>query len=317
MQSENPSLANRKNLARPYFIGCPAWAYASWKGRFFSQKAKSQEFLGQYSSVFNTVEGNTTFYGIPKASSIVKWREHVPKGFRFCFKFPQWISHRRPFSADTKQAEEFLKTMEPLREFMGPVFLQIPASTGPESLSLLRGFFSRLPQGFQYALEPRHPDFFDSDKVFANELNEMLGELEVDRVIFETRPLFESQFKDAATIEAQRKKPREAPMIVTTGVHPIVRFVGNLEPEILNAYLEKWTSVFAAWIQEGKRPSFMAHTPDDVEAPELAKKFDSQLISKLPNNIQIQPPIWPCELERQSSQSVDTGEKQIQLNLFN
>ena len=317
MQPEVPSQASSVSGARPYFIGCPAWAYASWKGRFFSQKAKPQEFLSQYSSVFNTVEGNTTFYGIPKASSILKWREHVPKGFRFCFKFPQWISHRRPFSSDTKQAEEFLKTMEPLREFMGPVFLQIPAVTGPESISLLKGFFSRLPKDFKYGLEPRHSDFFNPDRVFANKLNEMLGELEVDRVIFETRPLFESQFKDAATIEAQRKKPREAPMIVTTGANPIVRFVSNLEPEILNAYLEKWTSIFAAWIQEGKTPSLMAHTPDDVEAPELAKKFESLLISKLPKENQFQPPLWPCELESQSSQSADASAKQIQLNLFN
>ena len=317
MQPEIPSLASSEIVARPYFIGCPAWAYASWKGRFFSQKAKPQEYLRQYSSVFNTVEGNTTFYGIPKASSILKWRKHVPKGFRFCFKFPQWISHRRPFSAETKQAEEFLKTMEPLQEFMGPVFLQIPAVTGPESISLLKGFFSRLPKDFKYGLEPRHSDFFNPDRVFANKLNEMLGELEVDRVIFETRPLFESQFKDAATIEAQRKKPREAPMILTTGNNPIVRFVGNLEPEILNVYLEKWTSIFAKWIQEGKTPSFMAHTPDDVEAPELAKKFESLLISKLPKENQFQPPLWPCELESQSSQSADASAKQIQLNLFN
>ena len=207
--------------------------------------------------------------------------------------------------------------MEPLQEFMGPVFLQIPAVTGPESISLLKGFFSRLPKDFKYGLEPRHSDFFNPDRVFANKLNEMLGELEVDRVIFETRPLFESQFKDAATIEAQRKKPREAPMIVTTGANPIVRFVSNLEPEILNAYLEKWTSIFAKWIREGKTPSLMAHTPDDVEAPELAKKFESLLISKLPKENQFQPPLWPCELESQSSQSADASAKQIQLNLFN
>lgn len=247
----------------------------------------------------------------------MKWREQVPKGFRFCFKFPQWISHRRPFSADTKQAEAFLKTMEPLREFMGPVFLQIPAATGPESILLLKRFFSRLPKDFHYGLEPRHPDFFNPDRYFANELNEMLGELEVDRVIFETRPLFKSQFKDAATVEAQRKKPREAPMIVTTGVNPIVRFVSNLEPEILNTYLEKWTSIFARWIQEGKTPSFMAHTPDDVEAPELAKKFESQLISKLPKEIQFQPPLWPCDPQSQNAPSTESTHNPIQLHLFN
>lgn len=283
-----------------YRLGCPAWAHAPWKGHFFRDKTPSRDFLKEYASVFKTVEGNTTFYGVPKSDTILKWREQVPSDFRFCFKFPQWISHRRPFRSDTTSAESFLKSMEPLKDVMGPVFLQIPATLGPESLLDLESFFSALPGDFHYALEPRHPDFFRTGSGPTEDLNSMLEEMKVDRVIFETRPLFRTQWKDPDTLDAIRKKPKESPIIHASGKFPIVRFVTNMEPEIFESYLELWTDVFAEWIQQGKQPCFMAHTPDDTEAPKLARIFQRKLNQKLSEDHQIEEMLWPVEKEKQS-----------------
>lgn len=295
-----------------YRLGCPAWAHAPWKGRFFRDKTPSRDFLKEYASVFKSVEGNTTFYGIPKPETILKWREQVPSDFRFCFKFPQWISHRRPFQADTASAEAFLKSMEPLKEVMGPVFLQIPASLGPQSIQYLESFFKALPNDFHYALEPRHPAFFKPGSGATEDLNSMLQELRVDRVIFETRPLFRSQRKDQDTLEAVRKKPKEAPVIHASGKYPILRLVTNLEPDIFGTYLELWTDVFADWIQQGKQPYFMAHTPDDTEAPELARFFLRMLNIKLEKNQQVMDRDWPVERER----SPDIQKRQLDLFEF-
>jgi hypothetical protein len=47
-----------------YCLGCPMWSNQQWVGELFTSNAKPADFLRQYSSVFNTVEGNTTFYAL-------------------------------------------------------------------------------------------------------------------------------------------------------------------------------------------------------------------------------------------------------------
>ena len=49
-----------------YFLGLPAWAFPGWKNRYFID-APSR--LASYASVFNAVEGNTTFYALPTADT--------------------------------------------------------------------------------------------------------------------------------------------------------------------------------------------------------------------------------------------------------
>jgi uncharacterized protein YecE (DUF72 family) len=53
-----------------YYLGSPFWSNRDWIGSFFTPSAKPKDFLSQYSSVFNSVEGNNTFYGLPKAATV-------------------------------------------------------------------------------------------------------------------------------------------------------------------------------------------------------------------------------------------------------
>ena len=71
------------------------WANASWKGNLFPADAKSDEYLYYYSRVFNTVEGNTSFYADPSPEQVQKWQEQTPDNFRFTFKFPQRFTHHQ------------------------------------------------------------------------------------------------------------------------------------------------------------------------------------------------------------------------------
>src|SRR2546430_1823836 len=50
---------------RGYYLGCPGWGVKSWVGRLFPTSTRPTEFLERYARVFNTVEGNTTFYALP------------------------------------------------------------------------------------------------------------------------------------------------------------------------------------------------------------------------------------------------------------
>src|SRR5260370_38511514 len=78
---------------RLLYIGCPMWGYKEWVGEFFPPHTPQSDFLRLYSRKLTTVEGNTTFYAIPAAETVARWRAQTPQTFRFCFKIPRGISH--------------------------------------------------------------------------------------------------------------------------------------------------------------------------------------------------------------------------------
>ena len=59
----------------PYFIGCPSWSENAWREYLYPADARSSDYLGLYSQVFNAVEGNTTFYARPSTATVQRWAE--------------------------------------------------------------------------------------------------------------------------------------------------------------------------------------------------------------------------------------------------
>jgi uncharacterized protein YecE (DUF72 family) len=128
-----------------YHLGCPIWSNKDWVGKLFSADAKQKDFLPQYASVFNTVEGNTTFYGLPTPKTIARWREETPVGFKFSLKFPRAISHDKRLKNADSETDAFLDVLSSLGDRTGPSFLQLPPSFGPSDLPLLASFLGSLP----------------------------------------------------------------------------------------------------------------------------------------------------------------------------
>jgi uncharacterized protein YecE (DUF72 family) len=48
-----------------YYIGCSGWSYSSWQGPFYPKTIENSRWLKYYSSVFDYVEIDSTFYRIP------------------------------------------------------------------------------------------------------------------------------------------------------------------------------------------------------------------------------------------------------------
>lgn len=61
------------------FIGTSGWYYKGWLGNFYPEKMPAKNLLPFYSSIFNSVELNTSFYGMPTLNSILKWCNETPK----------------------------------------------------------------------------------------------------------------------------------------------------------------------------------------------------------------------------------------------
>ena len=127
----------------PFHIGCGIWRNKAWVGSLY-EDSSPDSFLGQYSRVFNGVEGNSTFYGLPKVASIQKWHDETPPGFRFCFKFPNMITHQKILRNAELDVEEFFTRLSPLGGKLGPICIQLPPSFHPKKLPTLDQFLKGL-----------------------------------------------------------------------------------------------------------------------------------------------------------------------------
>jgi uncharacterized protein YecE (DUF72 family) len=265
-----------------YYLGCPEWSRSEWKGSLFPTDARPAQFLSHYAQTFSCVEGNTTFYALPRAEIVQRWREETPPHFRFCFKFHKSISHDKRLQNAEDATQHFLRTLAPLEDRLGPLFLQLPADFGRNRLPLLQAFLEQLPQEFRYAVEVRNLAYFD-ERDTERAFDELLQRLNIGRVLFDTRELMACHDNDASTHDAQRKKPKVPVRFTATSDAPFVRFVGHPENAKNHLVLRDWAERVVEWIREGRRPYVFLHTPaDNILAPQLAQDFHGFVRERLP-----------------------------------
>lgn len=282
-----------------YHLGLPMWAHKLWVGEFFAPKTPQNKLLAEYVSVFNCVEGNTTFYGNPKPATIDRWKEEAGGNFRFCFKFPQVITHQRKLKHVRTEVVEFLELLEPIADLLGPFLIGLPSTFGPQSVDALDEFLKLLPTDYTYAVEFRHPAFFEDAE---ESINRFLEDRQIDRVLFHTEPLLSFETDDPDLLESQRQKPRVPHRTYATGRRPFVRFVGPPDLTGNHPYLQDWADVVAAWIKEDREPYFfLHHAPSDFYAPRLATDFHEMLSSRVEVG---KLPEWPIHHRDQDQLSL-------------
>ena len=275
------------------YLGLPQWSHPAWPGQLLGVGARPAEHLAHYARVFNTVEGNTTFYASPTPETVRRWADAVPPQFRFSFKFPKEISHQSDLVSAGKQVAAFITLLGPLHGQLGLLKLQLPARFGPAGLPRLAAFFEGLPPDFTYALEVRHPDFFAKGEA-ERALNRLLMDKGINRIMLDSRPLFSVPAslaaKNAALVDAQGKKPRLPVHLLATANSPVVRLIGLPNPEDNHPFLPSWLPRWQQWLAEGKDLYLFIHTADNAQAPELARQV-SRLLGQ-----EMAP--WPGENDR-------------------
>lgn len=156
-------------LSASYHIGCQSWGYDDWITQpgddvvFYPRGTKRDEMLQQYARVFNTIEIDSTVYGLPPISNLESWYAKTPSEFTFSLKLPKEITHDR--SLDTPSLpllEEFLKRVTHLREKLGVLLIQLPAKfeADKDNGQNLRKFLAGLSREFRFAIEFRNSGWF-------------------------------------------------------------------------------------------------------------------------------------------------------------
>ena len=268
-----------------FHIGCAIWAYKGWVGDLFPVKSRSKDFLNLYSRRFTTVEGNTTFYSVPDSETISRWAEETPPGFKFCLKLPKTLTHNHLLKPLLPGALKFLEQMQGLGDRLGPLFAQLPPSYSPANFDDLAGFLEGWADTSPLAVEVRHLDWFKEPH--SSRLNALLKDLNVGRVLLDTRPIYNAP--DDPQIGSERRKPNVPLQPIVTAPFSLIRFISHPDLEMNQVYLEEWVRIVDCWLKQGTTIYFFVHCPTEERSPQTARHFQ-HLLQK--QNVSVPPLLW-------------------------
>ncbi len=142
-------------------VGVSGFSYPSWKGAFYGEGTKSEEFLNEYSRRLRSVEINSTFYAFPTSATMKSWSTKTDEEFRFSFKAPRQITHVLKIGKGSFELAEMLsKTVDLLGTRRGPVLFQLPPYLRKDT-ELLEEFLSQTSDIGNRVFEFRHESWFE------------------------------------------------------------------------------------------------------------------------------------------------------------
>ncbi|MCA1830990.1 MAG: DUF72 domain-containing protein, partial [Actinobacteria bacterium] len=146
-------------------IGTSGWQYDSWKGRFYPKDLPKSEWLRFFSTRFETVEVNNTFYRMPKEDSFVRWRRESASDFCITIKASRYITHLKRLKECGPSVELLWSRCRQLGGKLGPVLFQLPPRF-PADPPRLEAFCELLPTEMRAAFEFRDLSW-ERDDVYA------------------------------------------------------------------------------------------------------------------------------------------------------
>ncbi|HAR73386.1 DUF72 domain-containing protein [Empedobacter falsenii] len=243
------------------YVGCAKWNKQDLKN-FYPPKTKDE--LSYYSTQFNSIELNATYYRSPSKENVETWANKTPKDFKFFPKIPQSISHYGRLQNVTDKLNQYLDAVALFEEKLGMIFLQMHENFAPKDFEKLENFIQNFPKGYPLAVELRHEDWFSNEENF-NQLVSLLEKHNISNIIVDT---------------AGR---RDMVHMRLTSNEAFVRFVGANIPSDYER-LDEWIETIKLWKAEGlQKLYFFIHQNLELESPMLAKYF----IKKLNNDLDL------------------------------
>ncbi|MEL7270699.1 MAG: DUF72 domain-containing protein [Bacteroidota bacterium] len=239
-----------------FFVGCAKWNRQDLKN-FYPRGTKDE--LAYYSTQFNSIELNATFYRIFPAEQYEKWYDKTPEGFKFFPKITNEVSHLRRLNDKVYETvDRYLEVTSLLKEKLGTIFLQMHNNFGPKNWDRVVRFVEYWPKEFPLAIEFRHTDWFNDEKV-SQELYHLLQENHIANVLVDT---------------AGR---RDLMHMRLTNNEAFIRYVGANHPTDYDR-LEDWIARIAQWKSMGLTNfHFFVHQNLELESPLLSAQFIKSL----------------------------------------
>lgn len=139
------------------YIGTSAFTLQN----FYPKGLPNEERLTYYATIFPTCEINSTFYHMPRSTTLENWQKRVPADFIFAFKVLQDVTHVTGALIDFEVLQKWFAQFKrfeqtPARHLMLFQFAAREAYNEGEFDRLL----ATLPPTYRYAFEFRHQTWF-------------------------------------------------------------------------------------------------------------------------------------------------------------
>lgn len=251
------------------YIGGPLWGCKDWIGKIYPVKTKSSDFLSVYSTQYNSIELNSTYYKSPEVSLVKDWKSKVSKEFKFFPKIPSKISHYGGLSSKT-DIFDFCDSIKFFEENLGTCFLQLHESFSIQRLDKVKEFIDIFPDSISLAIEFRNKDWFLENNVFWN----ILKDRNVTSIITDTAGKREVLHGNVTTNDL------------------FVRFTGNDLHKTDFDRLDQWTEILSKEILNLSNIYFFIHEPNDIYFPEASYHFIKSLKKALTNLTITEPKLY-------------------------
>lgn len=250
------------------WVGCAKWNSKDLKG-FYPKGVKAKDELRYYSTQFNCIELNATFYKRYWENTYTGWREGVEEHFKFFPKFNQGVTHYSRLKDVEERCEQFAENIVFLKEKLGVPLLQMHDNFGAKDFDRVENFAENvwtfdIPIAMEFRRSEWHTDADVSERLYA--LMEKHG---ITNVLVDT---------------AGRRDLMHMRMTTPT---PFIRWVGaNHESDY--ARLDDWVERLGEWKKQGMRKLyFFVHQNVEQESPLLSQYFIKKLNKRLGTSLHI------------------------------
>jgi uncharacterized protein YecE (DUF72 family) len=201
----------------------------------FPEPHQDSSRLTYYSTFFNSIEINSTFYKLPLTKTVSKWASQVPDDFKFTFKLWKEITHVKDLDFKEADVELFFKVASHTAHKKGCILVQFPPSLGKANIMQLGALLRCITQHntgqeWKIAIEFRNRSWHHGD---VYDLLESFG----------------------AAMVIQDIPKSSTPRIDHASGFIYVRFhgpTGNYRDSYSESFLSEYATYIREWLEEGK-----------------------------------------------------------------
>ncbi len=247
------------------YVGCAKWNKTDLKG-FYPRGTKDE--LTYYSTQFNSIELNATFYSMPSPDQVSTWKDKTPDDFKFFPKITNTVSHYKRLLNTTEAVTSFATSVLNFDEKLGMVFLQLHDNFKPKDYERLGKFIQDWPKEVPLAVELRNEEWFADEETF-NKTMDLFEKHNITNIIVDT---------------AGRRDLLHMRLTTPTA---FIRYVGaNADSDYTR--LDDWIEHIKLWKKEGlENLYFFVHQNIEKASPLLSAYFIEALNKEFKMNIHV------------------------------
>lgn len=200
----------------------------------YPEAYRNKSRLQYYSSIFNSLEINSTFYKVPMPSTFERWSEEVPEDFQFTIKLWKEITHCKNLNYDAEKVAFFMNAASRVGAKTGCLLIQFPGKISIEYFSEVEQLLEQVDAanqlGWRIAVEFRNADWYVSETF------ELLDEYNASAVLHDIPKARNNDLnKKAGFVYCRFHGP-----------------TGNYRDSYSDEFLQEKATQIKAWLQSGR-----------------------------------------------------------------